>query len=54
VAYNNFHLDVKPAVELIKNLLAKMNYQNWYLDIFQFISHKIIFGFIPLWSHLWC
>jgi hypothetical protein len=28
VAYNNFHLDVKPAVELIKNLLAKMNYQN--------------------------
>jgi hypothetical protein len=25
VVYNNFHLDVKPAVELIENLLAKKN-----------------------------
>ena len=25
VVYNNFHLDVKPAVQLIENLLAKKN-----------------------------
>ena len=25
VAYNNFHLDVQPAAELIENLLAKKN-----------------------------